>query len=70
MSEDYSLKPCPFCGGKVDYACNLDNMPHGVHCHACKYVLSFANIKKLKPHERFGVAMSQIAEQWNRRLDV
>ncbi len=52
----------------MNYACNIECVPHGVYCNACKYVMSYSNIKKLKLHEPFAVAMEQIAEHWNRRI--
>ena len=62
------LKPCPHCGGKVDYNFDLKLMPDGVKCRRCKMIVHYYGIK-YKSTDRFEVPMSQIAELWNRRAN-
>ena len=64
MSE---LKPCPLCGGKVDFSYNIEMEPDGIICRQCKTVTRFLGMPTLRKHEPFGVAMDRIAERWNRR---
>ena len=61
------LKPCPFCGQKVDYNYDLGLMPIGVYCKNCRIVVRFMGMKKSGKGEVFGDAMKRIAERWNRR---
>jgi len=61
------LKPCPFCGGHVDYEYNLDLEPWGVGCRSCKYVVKYYGIPKTKRAVTFGEIQNVMAEKWNRR---
>lgn len=60
------LKPCPFCGGKVEYWFDLELNPMGVLCSHCK--IAFKMLSLRRAHE-FGSVMEQIAERWNRRAE-
>lgn len=60
------LKPCPFCGGKVQFNVNADCEPDGIACMHCHTLTRFMRTE-LKPGEGFGIAMYKMAEVWNRR---
>lgn len=60
------LKPCPFCGGHVDYWHDIELNPVGVRCSHCKIVVRMLSLKRGKT---FGDVMGQIADQWNRRAE-
>ncbi len=60
-----NLKPCPFCGGKVDYWYDAKFKPIGVRCTPCKIAVKMFGLKQ----ERiFGDTMAKIAERWNRTV--
>ena len=61
------LKPCPFCGNKVDYNHDLNMEPHGVWCKHCKMIVRFTRVKAIQRGETFGDVERRIAERWNRR---
>ena len=63
-----TLKPCPFCGRKVDYNYNIDLELDGVHCMACHMIIRFSRVKA-RPSDKYEVVMEQIAERWNRRTE-
>ena len=60
------LKPCPFCGGKVGYAHDIEMIPYGVTCMRCHMVVRFTRIEA-KKREPFGIVMDKIANAWNQR---
>ena len=60
------LKPCPFCGGKVEYWTDLELNPMGVLCSHCKISFQMLSLRRGKV---FGDAMEQISERWNRRTE-
>lgn len=60
------LKPCPFCGGKVKFNHNIELVPDGIYCPACRMLVRYYGIRA-KKNEVFGVIMDEIAEAWNRR---
>lgn len=66
MKRD-ELKPCPLCGGKVDFNYNIELEPDGIFCRQCRTLTRFMGKPALKRHEPFGVAMDWIKERWNRR---
>lgn len=65
--DEISLKPCPYCGGKVDYHIDASMEPVGVYCAKCHAIIRFTRIRTKGNHESFGVVMGKIAEAWNRR---
>lgn len=58
------LEPCPFCGEPVRYVYNADLEPDGIACFNCHIVVRFPRIHV--PFSKFDVAMSEMAETWNR----
>lgn len=62
------LKPCPFCGGKVDFNYNIELEPDGIICNNCKTVLRFMRVRH-KKNDPYGVVMDRMAEIWNRRIN-
>jgi hypothetical protein len=58
------LKPCPFCGGKVDYWYDAEFNPVGVNCATCKIAIRMLTLKQERV---FGDTMAKIAEGGNRR---
>lgn len=62
---DISLKPCPFCGGEVIFARDLEGEIHGIYCHKCKSKVKFQI--EFKKSDTFGKTMTDWAEAWNRR---
>lgn len=64
--NDLELKPCPFCGGRVDYWHDIELNPVGVQCHTCKM---FVRMSGMKQGKVFGDTMARIAERWNRRIN-
>lgn len=61
------LKPCPFCGGKVDFNYNGSFEPDGIRCLKCRVILRFMRVRMQK-NETFGECQSRMAEVWNRRV--
>ena len=61
------LKPCPFCGGKVNFAYDIQLLPNGIRCGRCHILVRFCNVEPPGPHELFERTMNEIAEAWNRR---
>ena len=66
--NEIKLKPCPFCGGKVNFNHNAELIPDGVVCQRCKMIVRYMRIKT-RAKEQFSVPMEQIAEAWNRRAE-
>ena len=65
MRED--LKPCPFCGESGAYIVyNIEMEPDGIACPTCHIVIRFPRIK-VRGGEKFEIAISKMAEAWNRR---
>ena len=62
------LKSCPHCGMDVQYTYNIDLEPDGIMCPKCHTVMRFIRIS-VKPGEQFIIAMSKMAEIWNRRAE-
>lgn len=60
------LKPCPFCGGKVQMANNIDFEPEGVYCPTCHMKVRYTRIA-MKNKDTFGDVMERTATAWNRR---
>ena len=63
------LKPCPFCGGKVNFAYDMQFLPSGIRCGECHILVRFYRVKPSKPHEPFERELSEYAEAWNRRAE-
>jgi len=61
------LKPCPFCGGKVDFMYDAEFLPSGIHCIKCHMLAGFYRVKPPKPHEPYERVLNEFAEAWNRR---
>lgn len=61
------LKPCPFCGGHVDYSYNIEFEPDGIRCMNCRYVMRYMKIKAKTKNEPVGDVMEKMAIAWNRR---
>lgn len=68
MSE-IKLKPCPFCGGKVDFNYNMNLEPDGIRCMKCRYVLKYMRIRVEKSTEPYRIVMNKMATEWNRRAE-
>lgn len=64
------LKPCPFCGGKVDFNFNMEFEPDGIRCIRCKYILRYMKIRITKSTEPFSVVMDKMANEWNTRAKM
>ena len=62
------LKPCPFCGNKVEIAYSIENWPYGIWCHRCHMIVKWSDIKDGKKFTS-GMIYEQLAERWNRRED-
>ena len=62
-----SLKPCPHCGGPVDFNCSIDFGPDGVRCKKCGVIVRSSLVRPMQKGETFGDVMDRIAEWWNRR---
>lgn len=60
------LKPCPFCGDKVNIIHDIAGVPTGVHCK-CGAFVRFSSTMPKRAHETFGETQDRIAERWNRR---
>lgn len=69
MSEK-ELKPCPFCGGKVDYVHtshrDLMNRSHHYVCRKCKATVFIDTVGKYKSVE---TTEQEAIKFWNRRAD-
>lgn len=63
----FELKPCPFCGGKVDYQYDGAFEISGIRCSQCHSMTKFYRIPKPKKSETYGESMDKWAECWNRR---
>ena len=61
------LKPCPFCGGKVDFNYNVELEPNGIHCIRCHMHAVFYRVKPARPREIYERVLNDYAEAWNRR---
>lgn len=64
----YELKPCPFCGGEVNFNVNAMIEPNGVRCMKCRYINIFLGTE-LQDNERIEACMQRIADKWNRRTE-
>lgn len=60
------LKPCPLCGGDVQFMHNKMMELTGVYCARCHAMTKFTNLEQ-KPKEKNGDFAARIAERWNRR---
>ncbi len=66
--SDIKLKPCPFCGESKAYnVYNIEMEPDGIACPTCNIVIRFPRIK-VRGGEKFEIAISKMAEVWNRRM--
>lgn len=63
------LKPCPFCGKRVDYAYNMELEPYGIHCPNCHMIVRYSRVQAPRLHESFERVMSDIAVRWNDRTE-
>lgn len=63
------LKPCPFCGGKVDYQYDGNFELSGIHCPRCHSRTTFYRFLTPKKSETYGETMDKWADCWNRRED-
>ena len=63
------LKPCPFCGGKVDFNYNMELIPDGIRCLKCWYVIRYMKMPKTTQTTKFSEIMKPMAERWNRRTE-
>ena len=62
------LKPCPFCGSKVDFQYDGSFELSGIRCSRCHSMTKFYRIPKQKPSETYGEIMDKWAAEWNRRV--
>ena len=63
------LKPCPFCGNKVDIEFYVDNVPFTfVACYKCEFKMT-ENLQKLPEvdPEQAIIAKEHLKMRWNRR---
>lgn len=57
MSEEIELKPCPFCGAKVDfYEGDMDNFDY-ILCTECGFCMTSENLD----------SVDELINDWNRR---
>lgn len=52
------LKPCPFCGGSVDFSINERGL-HFIRCKRCQLYALFSDVAKQK---------EDVTTHWNRRI--
>ena len=66
MAEE--LKPCPHCGGHVQYVRSdpADGI-YGIFCQGCKAMTRW-NIE-MEPRENYGENERKWLERWNRRAN-
>ena len=60
------LKPCPFCGRKVDFLYDYRSEPSGIYCSRCMMKTEF-NIGVKNKRETYGETMQKWAAKWNAR---
>ena len=63
------LKPCPFCGGKVQICYGIDCTVSGIRCDNCCVIVQWPRIKTGKSNKTFGELAKPHIEAWNRRAD-
>ena len=62
------LKPCPHCGGYVNYIYNaVELYPTGIQCVKCHMIVRYSRIKPPRQHEPYERVFKELAEAWNRR---
>ncbi|MGN0610072.1 MAG: Lar family restriction alleviation protein [Oscillospiraceae bacterium] len=61
---EIKLKPCPFCGGKVELEC-LDNEYFYVTCENCSSATSFG--KTYKDGTARDATRAETVKAWNKR---
>ena len=61
------LKPCPFCGGKVNISYDIELEPNGIWCPTCHSFMKYPNIKAKSKKETFGETIAKFEAAWNRR---
>lgn len=62
------LKPCPFCGGHVQYVRSDPAYGiSGIFCLECKAMVRWDLI--MEPHEKYGENEQKWLERWNRRAN-
>ena len=62
------LKPCPFCGDKVQFAFSIESWPTGVWCMTCHMKAEWSRIKETRNSKAWDI-MNQMAENWNKRAE-
>lgn len=60
------LRPCPFCGHKVDFVHDFRGEITGIYCSRCMMKAQF-NIGVKSKRETFGETMEKWAVKWNAR---
>lgn len=48
MSEEIELKPCPFCGAKVDFYEGDETLPDHIICHECGFYMDAEKFNVIK----------------------
>lgn len=67
-AKELELKPCPICGGHVQYCWGPEGEVHGLFCQGCRmYVRWSGEEMQLKNREPIGAQMLRWAYKWNRR---
>lgn len=61
------LKPCPFCGGKVQICYGIDYTVSGVRCDNCGLIAQWPRIKTRGNNKTFGELAKPYIKVWNRR---
>lgn len=63
------LKPCPFCGGKVQLVHDMETLETtGVYCLGCKGMARWPGII-MRDDESYGEHKEKIVKAWNRRKE-
>lgn len=63
------LKPCPFCGEKVQICYGTDYTVSGIRCGNCGVIAQWPWIKIGRSNKTFGELTKPCIEAWNRRAD-
>lgn len=63
--DEWRLKPCPFCGGDVNFTMDAELWPNGIRCPQCG-VFARWNIKESK-NDTAGKIYEELAKRWNQR---